>query len=68
MLMLWAYKYFLADFNQKFQDVALVWLETKYKNFLEYALKGYDIEIGGPIFGFSDNLNEKFGTKIFVAK
>ena len=34
----------------------------------EYALKGYDIEIGGPIFGFSDNLNEKFGTKIFVAK
>jgi len=41
MIMLWIYKYFLADFNQKFQDVALVWLETKYKNFLEYALKGY---------------------------
>ncbi|MFA9290700.1 MAG: efflux RND transporter permease subunit [Solirubrobacteraceae bacterium] len=41
MLMLWLYKYFLADFNQRFQDVALVWLETKYKNFLEYALEGF---------------------------
>jgi multidrug efflux pump len=41
LIMLWVYKYFLADFNEKFQNTALVWLETTYKKFLEYALKGY---------------------------
>ncbi len=34
----------------------------------EYAHKGYDIEVGGPIFGFSENINEKIGTKLFVAR
>ncbi|RYE05675.1 MAG: hypothetical protein EOP33_00145 [Rickettsiaceae bacterium] len=34
----------------------------------EHALKGYDLEVGGAIFGFSDDLNEKFGTKLFAAQ
>ena len=34
----------------------------------EAAMKGYDIEVGVPVFGFSDDLNEKFGTKIFAAR
>lgn len=34
----------------------------------ESSLKGYDIEIGTPIFAFSDSLNEKLGTKIHVAR
>jgi hypothetical protein len=34
----------------------------------EYPLKGYDIEIGGPVFGFSEELNSKFATKLFAAK
>ncbi|MDG1437312.1 MAG: inverse autotransporter beta domain-containing protein, partial [Rickettsiaceae bacterium] len=29
----------------------------------ESALRGYDVEIGAPIFAFSDKLNEKIGTK-----
>lgn len=34
----------------------------------ESSLRGYDIEVGTPIFSFSDSLNEKFGTKIYVAR
>jgi len=34
----------------------------------ESALRGYDIEVGAPLFGFSDSLNEKLGTKIYVAR
>jgi hypothetical protein len=34
----------------------------------EYPLKGYDVEVGTPLFGFSDDLNEKFGTKLFVGR
>ena len=34
----------------------------------ESSLKGYDIEIGTPVFAFSDSLNEKFGTKIHVVR
>jgi hypothetical protein len=34
----------------------------------ESALKGYDIEVGTPLFAFSDTLNEKIGTKVFVAR
>ncbi len=33
----------------------------------EYALRGYDFEIGTSVFAFSDDLNEKLGTKIFAA-
>ncbi len=32
----------------------------------ESSLRGYDIELGTPLFSFSDSLNEKFGTKISV--
>ncbi|MFK7973814.1 MAG: inverse autotransporter beta domain-containing protein [Rickettsiaceae bacterium] len=32
----------------------------------ERALKGYDIEVGVPLFAFSESLNQKFGTKIFA--
>ncbi|MEM6338637.1 MAG: hypothetical protein AAF673_01765 [Pseudomonadota bacterium] len=31
-------------------------------------MKGYDIEVGIPLFAFSDSLNETFGTKIYVAR
>lgn len=34
----------------------------------EYALKGYDFEVGTSLFAFNDELNDKFGTKLFVAK
>jgi len=34
----------------------------------ESALRGYDIEVGTPLFAFSDSLNEQFGTKVFVAR
>ena len=34
----------------------------------ESALKGYDIEVGTPLFAFSDSLNETFGTKVYVAR
>lgn len=34
----------------------------------ESGSKGYDIEIGTPLFALSDSLNEKIGTKIHVAK
>lgn len=34
----------------------------------ETSLKGYDLEVGVPLFAFSDDLNEKFGTKIYAAR
>lgn len=34
----------------------------------ESSLRGYDIEVGTPLFSFLDSLNEKFGTKIYVAR
>lgn len=34
----------------------------------ESALSGYDIEVGTPLFAFSDSLNEKIGTKVYVAR
>ena len=34
----------------------------------EYALKGYDFEVGASLFAFNDELNDKFGTKLFVGK
>lgn len=34
----------------------------------ESALRGYDIEVGTPLFAFSDSLNEKLGTKVHVAR
>ena len=36
-------------------------------NRYESSLKGYDIEIGTPLFGFSNDLNERLGTKIYGA-
>jgi hypothetical protein len=34
----------------------------------ESSFRGYDLEVGTPLFVFSDDLNEKFGTKIYVAR
>lgn len=34
----------------------------------ETSLRGYDVEVGVPLFAFSDELNEKFGTKIYAAR
>lgn len=34
----------------------------------EYSLKGYDIEIGTSLLAFSDELNERYGTKLYFAK
>lgn len=34
----------------------------------ESALRGYDIEVGTPLFAFSDSLNEKLGTKVYAAR
>ncbi|MDP5109979.1 MAG: hypothetical protein NWP47_01160, partial [Rickettsiaceae bacterium] len=34
----------------------------------ESALRGYDIEVGTPLFAFSDSLNEKLGTKVYIAR
>lgn len=34
----------------------------------ESALRGYDIEVGTPLFAFSDSLNETFGTKVYAAR
>ncbi|OIQ16020.1 MAG: copper transporter [Flavobacterium sp. MedPE-SWcel] len=41
VIMLWVYKYFLAKRMERFQNNGLVWLENKYKNFLDFALKGW---------------------------
>ena len=40
VIMLWIYKYFLIKRMERFQNNGLVWLENKYKGFLDYALKG----------------------------
>lgn len=40
VIMLWVYKYFLIKRMERFQSNGLVWLENKYKNFLEFALSG----------------------------
>lgn len=40
VIMLWVYKYFLLKRMQRFQNNSLVWLENKYKSFLDYALSG----------------------------
>lgn len=37
----WIYKYILKNWANYFQRNTLVWLENKYKAFLEYALTGY---------------------------
>ncbi len=34
----------------------------------EYALRGHDLELGLPIFSFSDKLDAKIGTKFYVTK
>ena len=36
--------------------------------FQEHTLLGYDIELGTPLFALSPKLDEKLGTKIFLAK
>ncbi|WP_417352482.1 efflux RND transporter permease subunit [Flavobacterium alkalisoli] len=41
VIMMWVYKYFLLKRMDKFQRNSLVWLENKYKNFLDFALSGY---------------------------
>jgi multidrug efflux pump subunit AcrB len=40
VIMLWVYKYFLLKRIERFEKVGLVWLENKYKSFLEFALSG----------------------------
>ena len=35
---------------------------------VEHTLPGYDLEVGAPLFTFSPTLDEKFGTKIYMAK
>ena len=40
VIMLWVYKYFLVKRMERFQNNGLVWLENKYKSFLEFALSG----------------------------
>ncbi len=50
--MLWFYKYVLIKAQDYFQRVILIWMETKYKNFLTFALQGkkpYAFVIG--VFG-----------------
>jgi multidrug efflux pump len=39
-IMLWIYKYYLVRAQDFFQRVTLVWMETKYRDFLQYALSG----------------------------
>ncbi|WP_129752211.1 efflux RND transporter permease subunit [Flavobacterium beibuense] len=41
VIMMWIYKYFLLKRMDKFQRNSLVWLENKYKSFLDFALSGY---------------------------
>ncbi|GGB79618.1 copper transporter [Flavobacterium suaedae] len=40
VIMLWLYKYVLVKRIERFQNNGLVWLENKYKNFLDFALSG----------------------------
>lgn len=40
VIMLWLYKYVLVKRIERFQNNGLVWLENKYKNFLDFALTG----------------------------
>ncbi|MBQ4818816.1 efflux RND transporter permease subunit [Aquimarina sp. MMG016] len=40
-IMFWLYRYALKGAANFFQRKTLVWLETKYQNFLSYALKGW---------------------------
>lgn len=39
-IMLWIYKYYLVRAQDFFQRIILVWMETKYRNFLQFALSG----------------------------
>jgi multidrug efflux pump subunit AcrB len=39
-IMLWIYKYYLVRAQDFFQRIILVWMETKYRDFLQYALSG----------------------------
>jgi multidrug efflux pump len=39
-IMLWIYKYYLVRAQDFFQRIILVWMETKYRNFLQFALTG----------------------------
>jgi multidrug efflux pump subunit AcrB len=39
-IMLWVYKYYLVRAQDFFQRIILVWMETKYRDFLQYALSG----------------------------
>ena len=39
-IMLWVYKYYLVRAQDFFQRIILVWMETKYRNFLQFALSG----------------------------
>jgi multidrug efflux pump subunit AcrB len=39
-MILWIYKYYLVRAQDFFQRIILVWMETKYRNFLQYALTG----------------------------
>jgi len=39
-IMLWIYKYYLVRAQDFFQRIILVWMENKYRNFLQYALTG----------------------------
>ncbi|RXR35366.1 efflux RND transporter permease subunit [Flavobacterium piscinae] len=39
-IMLWVYKYYLIRAQDFFQRIILVWLENKYRNFLQFALGG----------------------------
>ncbi len=40
-ILFWIYKYVLKGLANYFQRIVLVWLETKYKEFLSFALKGW---------------------------
>lgn len=39
-IMLWIYKYYLVKAQDFFQRIILVWMENKYRNFLQFALGG----------------------------
>ena len=39
-VMLWIYKYYLVGAQDFFQKIILVWMENKYRNFLQFALSG----------------------------
>jgi len=40
-MLFWAYKYAIKKWAIRFQQVFLTWLEAKYRNFLNKALKGW---------------------------